>query len=154
MSTTVIHNPSRVQDPCKDDVVAAAEHAAKLLKARECKRNERVRFYDGVRVTGTAVYLNGWTFPIVVQPDGTVRADNYEGRWGSQAELDRFEAVYGDALTQAHTCRQLLQAAKNHGHKVTHDCVRPDGTREIRVSVGGESAHSMDVNMGDPRLMM
>lgn len=45
--------------------------------------------------TGLAVWLPGWKYPTVITQDGSVRCDNYSGRWGDEAELDRLRQYYG-----------------------------------------------------------
>jgi hypothetical protein len=45
--------------------------------------------------TGTAVYLPGWKYPVVIREDGALAMDNYGGRWGDIAELNKLTAYYG-----------------------------------------------------------
>lgn len=54
---------------------------------------------------GLLVKLPGWTYPAVVDTaTGQVRFDNYEGRWGDPAQLDRFFQRYAveKATLEAH----------------------------------------------------
>jgi hypothetical protein len=45
--------------------------------------------------TGLLVQLPEWQYPVVVDVlTGLVRYDNFEGRWGEQAQLDRFLQMY------------------------------------------------------------
>jgi hypothetical protein len=60
------------------DVAALGEAAAACGLAL---RQETVTFYDGTRVTGTALRLPGWRYPVVVDADGRLHYDHYEGRW-------------------------------------------------------------------------
>jgi hypothetical protein len=46
---------------------------------------DTVTFYDGTRVTGTAIRLPGWQYPVVVVAAGRLHYDHYEGRWGDLA---------------------------------------------------------------------
>jgi hypothetical protein len=50
--------------------------------------------YSG-QATGLLVQFPGWQYPVVIDTAaGTVRYDNYEGRWGDQAILNRFLQIY------------------------------------------------------------
>ena len=52
------------------------------------------RLFSG-KATGLIVQLPDWRYPIVCNTaDGQIRYDNYGGRWGNQAELDRFTQAY------------------------------------------------------------
>jgi hypothetical protein len=42
--------------------------------------HDTVRFFDGTRVTGTAVRLPGWQYPVVVDDHGRLFYDHYEGQ--------------------------------------------------------------------------
>lgn len=46
--------------------------------------------------TGRAVMLKGWLFPVVFElSTGKGVYDNFEGEWGSKAELDKLLQMYG-----------------------------------------------------------
>ena len=67
--------------------------------------------------------LPGWTYPVALTADGNVVYDNYNGRWGAQADLD--------ALMQAYTQDVVLQVAAAGGFMV-QDTVRcADGSLEL-----------------------
>ena len=52
------------------------------------------RLYGG-EASGLLVQLPGWQYPAVIDPaTGEVRYDNFGGRWGEQAQLDRFLQLY------------------------------------------------------------
>ncbi len=58
------------------------------------------RLYSG-EASGLLVQLPGWTYPAVIDPlTGSVRFDNYEGRWGEQQHLDRFLQAYAVEKTR------------------------------------------------------
>lgn len=79
--------------------------------------------------TGVIVKLPGWRYPAVFDTQsGQARFDNYEGRWGEQAQLDRF--LQGYAVEKA-----KLEARKK-GHTVTEQSLA-DGSIKLTVSVGG-----------------
>ena len=45
---------------------------------------------------GFAVALPNWEYPIVIKADGKgIAYDNYNGRWGEEKELKKFQAFYG-----------------------------------------------------------
>lgn len=53
-----------------------------------------VRLFSG-EATGLSVQLPGWQYPIVIDNGaGSIKYDNYEGRWGDPAELGRFLQMY------------------------------------------------------------
>jgi hypothetical protein len=81
------------------------------------------------RVTGLAVQLPRWHYPIVCQTEsGSVQYDNFEGCWGEPAHLDRF--LQGYAVEAA-----KLQA-RRQGHSVSEQQLE-DGSVRITVQVGG-----------------
>jgi hypothetical protein len=52
------------------------------------------RLYSG-EATGLLLQLPGWQYPAVIDTQtGTIQFDNYQGRWGDQAHLDRFLQMY------------------------------------------------------------
>src|SRR5947208_4556786 len=52
------------------------------------------RLYSG-EATGLLVQLPGWQYPVAIDTlSGVVRYDNFAGRWGEQAQLDRFLQMY------------------------------------------------------------
>lgn len=58
------------------------------------------RFYDGRTATGTLVKLPNWKYPVVIQSDGEVIYDNYNGAWGKATELSRFQQEYSAAVVE------------------------------------------------------
>jgi hypothetical protein len=47
------------------------------------------------RPAGFLVQFPGWLYPAVIDTaSGTVRYDNYQGKWGTLSELDRFLQMY------------------------------------------------------------
>ena len=86
---------------------------------------DTVTFFDGTRVTGTALRLPGWQYPVVVDAQGRLFYDHYEGRWGDLAHLHRFQQAYGEAATR--------RFAHAQGFRVTRT-VQADGT--VRLALG------------------
>jgi hypothetical protein len=80
-------------------------------------------------VTGLAVQLPGWRYPIVCDiTSGSVKYDNYLGRWGKQSELDRF--------IQRYTVEKALIEARRKGHTVTEQSLA-DGSIKLTIQVTG-----------------
>ena len=78
---------------------------------------------------GLAVQLPGWQYPAVCNlTTGKVEFDNYGGRWGDQAELDRF--------LQAYAVEKAKLEARRKGHAVTEQSLA-DGSIKLTIQVGG-----------------
>jgi gamma-glutamylcyclotransferase (GGCT)/AIG2-like uncharacterized protein YtfP len=94
-------------------------NAAKELGLRaEAVTNHQL--FDGKRFTGTAVYLPGWRYPIVVEADGAVQADNYNGSWGNIKELDKLKDYYALGEVKEKLDQQVRQRKIKAGYKVEH----------------------------------
>ena len=79
--------------------------------------------------TGLLVRLTGWIYPVVFDTrSGQVRFDNYGGRWGEQAQLDRF--------LQAYAVEKATLEARRKGHTVTEQTL-DNGSIKLTVTVGG-----------------
>jgi hypothetical protein len=84
------------------------------------------------QVTGLAVQLPGWNYPVVCQLDaGSVQFDDYGGAWGNPKELDRFIQSYGieKARIEAH----------RKGYTVTEQPLT-DGSIKLTIQVAGGAA--------------
>ena len=88
-------------------------------------RQEMVTFYDGTHVTGTALRLPGWRYPVVVDVEGCLHYDHYEGRWGNLAQLHRFQQAYAEAAT--------TRFARARGYLITRT-TQADGTVRLALS--------------------
>ena len=87
--------------------------------------------YSG-QATGLVVQLPGWHYPVVVDPAvGEVTFDNYNGAWGSQAELDR--------LLQAYVVEKTRAEARRAGHTLTEQRLT-DGSVKLTIRVGNGGA--------------
>ena len=81
------------------------------------------------RVTGLAVMLPDWRFAVVCDTaSGQLQYDNYEEKWGAQAELHKF--------LQAYACEKVLLEARRKGHAVTEQQLE-NGSIKLTVHVGG-----------------
>lgn len=74
----------------KQAIIAACNH----LKWR-IEENAKIKYHDGSVAEGMAVYIQGWSYPIVIAADGTVKGDNYGGSWGDPALLNKLKQAYG-----------------------------------------------------------
>jgi len=59
-----------------------------------CKEGEH-RLFGGATFNGIGIFLKGWNYPAIIQEDGTIKYDNYQGRWGNIDRLNEFIAYYG-----------------------------------------------------------
>jgi hypothetical protein len=86
------------------------------------------RLYSG-EATGLIVTLPGWTYPAVIDTQtGEVRYDTFEGRWGSQSQLDKLLQIYAVEM-----CRL---AARQKGYAVTEQQLS-DGGIKLQILVEG-----------------
>ena len=84
-----------------------------------------VRLFSG-EATGLSVNLPGWQYPIVIDTRvGSIKYDNYEGRWGNQAELER--------LLQMYAVEKAKLEARKKGYCVTEQ-VRQDGSIVLQIA--------------------
>jgi len=83
-------------------------------------------------VSGIAVQLADWTYPIVCDVTrGDLKYDNFGERWGKQTELDRF--------LQAYAVERARLEARKKGHTVTEQQLA-DGSIRLTVQVSGGAA--------------
>jgi hypothetical protein len=81
-------------------------------------------------VLGLAVQLPEWQYPVVFDTNtGQVRYDNYGGRWGDKARLDRF--------LQAYAVEKAKIEARRKGYSVIEQELA-NGSIKLTVQVGGE----------------
>jgi hypothetical protein len=86
------------------------------------------RLFSG-DITGLAVQLPGWHYPVVCQLDtGQLKFDHYGGRWGEEAQLHRF--------LQRYAIEAAKIEARRHGHQAT-EIQLADGWIKLSVQVGG-----------------
>lgn len=111
---------TRVLDP-----VAAAAACERMGLA--APTTGTARLYSG-EATGLLVKLPGWQFPVVIDTQtGTLRYDNYEGRWGEQQHLNKFLQLY--AVEKA-----KLEARKK-GFQVSEQSFQ-DGSIKLNIIEG------------------
>jgi hypothetical protein len=85
------------------------------------------RLYSG-EAAGLLVQLPDWQYPAVIDPlSGTVRYDNFDGRWGEQGHLDRF--------LQAYAVEKAKLEARKKGYAVSEQALG-DGSIKVQISEG------------------
>jgi hypothetical protein len=92
--------------------------------------HETVKLFSS-EATGHAVHLPNWRYPVVCDLDsGQLKFDNFEGRWGNPAELDR--------LNQAYAIEKASIEARKRGHAVTEQPLA-DGSVKLTINVGSSA---------------
>jgi len=82
-------------------------------------------------VTGWQVRLPEWRYPVVVDVNtGKLDFDNYGGRWGEQAHLNR--------LVQCYAVEKAKIEARKKGYTTTEQELH-DGSIKLTVQIGGAS---------------
>ncbi len=106
----------------RDALLAACERLNLVVE------EGRFKLYSSTE-EGVGVFLPNWKYPVVVKNTGDIAFDNYEGRWGNIAELNKLRAYYG------------LEKAKIEARKKGYSVYESfnDRTQEIelRITVGG-----------------
>lgn len=104
--------------------VGAACHRLQLAPPK----HGTAKLFSG-EATGVIVQLPDWKYPVVFDTaNGEARYDNYNGRWGKQAQLDRF--------LQAYCVEKSKIEARRKGHSVTEQLL-DDGSIKLTINVGG-----------------
>lgn len=107
----------------------AIESACRRLNLPQPSQGE-AKLY-GQKATGTIIQLPGWLYPVVFNLEtGVVSFDNFEGRWGKKAELDRF--------CQAYAVEKVQLEARRKGQKVKEEWLS-DGSVKLTIQLGASS---------------
>jgi hypothetical protein len=118
----------QIQTQVKD---AAAVRAACQRLGLPAPVQGKVRLFSG-EVTGLAVQLPDWVYPVVVDlPTGEIKMDDFGGRWGDQKHLDR--------LIQAYAVEKCRIEARKRGHVCTEQTLA-DGSIKLVVQTTGGAA--------------
>lgn len=113
-----IRDEAAVHAACGRLGLPAAQHRTAHLFGRE--------------VTGLAVDLPDWEYPIVCDlASGQVHFDNFGGHWGEQKHLDAF--------LQACAVEKAKMEARRKGHIVIEQQLQ-DGTIKLTLQVTGGAA--------------
>ncbi|MEZ5941350.1 MAG: DUF1257 domain-containing protein [Planctomycetaceae bacterium] len=79
--------------------------------------------------TGHCVRLPNWRYPVVCHLEtGQLSYDNYQGRWGDPAQLNR--------LVQAYAVEKARLEARRSGHTIVEQAL-PDGSIQLTLQTGG-----------------
>jgi hypothetical protein len=117
----IVQIETQVRDPVA--VAAACQRLGLTMP-----QNETVQLFSST-ATGIAVRLNGWRYPVVCETTtGTVKFDNFEGRWGDQKQLDQF--------LQAYAVERAKLEARRKGHSVSEQALA-DGSIKLTIQVAG-----------------
>jgi hypothetical protein len=115
----------QIQTQVRDPVAVTA--ACRRLSLPE-PVHKTVQLYSSSE-EGLTIQLPGWQYPIVCDLEqGSLKYDNFEGRWGEQRELDRF--------LQAYAVEKACFEARKQGHAVTEQPLA-DGSIKLAILVGG-----------------
>jgi len=115
----------QVQTEIRDPVAIAA--AAARLKLPPPQQG-RFKLFTS-EAAGWGVSLPNWRYPVVCDTlTGKVEFDNFEGRWGDPAALDK--------LFQTYAIEKTKIEARRAGHSVTEQPLS-DGSVKLIVQVGG-----------------
>ena len=115
---------TEVRDP------AAIQAACQRLKlAPPVQGNARLFTSEAA---GMIVQLPDWQYPVVCDTaSGQVQFDNFGGRWGDLAQMDRF--------LQTYAVEKAKIEARRRGHSVTEEYL-PDGSIKLTLQVAGGTA--------------
>ena len=118
----------KIKTQIKDAAAVAA--ACRRLNLVEPVQ-ETVRLFSA-EATGLAVRLPGWRHPVVCElSSGEVKFDNYQERWGKQAQLDAF--------LQSYTIEKARIEARRRGHSVSEQQLA-NGSVKLTIQVAGGAA--------------
>ncbi len=104
--------------------LTAIQAACQRLKLPQPTKGE-VRLFDRV-ASGIGVQLDGWRFPVCIEPDGNLLFDNFGGFWGVPEKLDQFQ--------QAYAVEKAKQEARKQGYQCS-ESVMADGSIRLQVLV-------------------
>lgn len=103
--------------------------------------------------TGYGWTLPGWTFPIVQSKTGELHYDDYKGRWGNVADLQRLKSEYAASKTELECVKLGWQCERTaEGLRVYHPSggvldLRHDMTCDTTGFVGS-SCHEARLALG------
>lgn len=120
----IVKIKTQVRDPVA--IAAACQRLSLIAPAQRT-----AKLYDG-QYTGWCVELSGWKYPVVCDTaNGTLKYDNFQGRWGEQNELDRF--------LQAYAVEKAKLEARRQGHNVLEQLLT-NGSIKLTIQVAGGAA--------------
>ena len=111
---TRLHDPVAIESACRRLSLSPAVQGTAHLFSGEA--------------TGLIVQLPDWQYPVVVDVlTGVVRYDNFRGRWGDQAKLNRF--------LQAYAIEKTRLEARKKGHTVSEQALE-NGSVKLQIIEG------------------
>ncbi|MEK6852724.1 MAG: hypothetical protein AABX59_02490 [Nanoarchaeota archaeon] len=75
---------------------------------------------------GFGFQIQGWQKPCVIEADGTVSYDNYNGNWGNQKDLD--------TIVQRYTVEKTKMEARKKGYSI-FEKIQKDGSVKLTIEV-------------------
>lgn len=101
--------------------------------------------------TGLGIKFPRWQYPVVIDKDGKVFYDNYNGAWGSASDMETFQEKYAMEVIKAE-CEQLgwYSEAQPNGELIVHHpgggtiTVQKGGTLDASGFVGNECEHATE----------
>jgi hypothetical protein len=115
----------QIQTQVKD---AAAVRAACQRLNLPAPVQGKAKLFSG-EVEELAVQLPDWVYPVVADlATGQLKFDDFGGRWGDKAHLDKF--------LQTYACEKAKIEARKRGHQCTEQTL-PDGSIKLTIQVGG-----------------
>lgn len=114
--------------------------------------------YSNHTATGVGFNLPGWKFPLVLQADGSLAFDNFNGHWGNPAQLEQLKTSYIMAVCERSAMEQgWLCERSAAGELLIH---HPDGGTMTVNAAGvidasgfvGSGCHTAIMSLGLPIL--
>lgn len=101
--------------------------------------------------TGTGIHLRNWQYPIVIDADGKMFYDNFNGRWGDSKDVEAFQEAYARGVIEAE-CAQLgwYCEPNDQGELIVHHpsggtiTVQKGGTLDASNFVGNSCEHATE----------
>ncbi len=126
---------------CRKSAIKSAD----VLK-KACDRVEgaeyigRVNQARGAKQGGHQFKLKGWSNPVTVNVNtGECTFDNYGGRWGNEAELDKVKQGYAVEAAKAQ--------AMVEGHEFEEQLL-PNGSIKCTIPIGGDGGYDTEGSGG------
>lgn len=135
------------------------EAAQKVAEELGCRilGNGNHRLYSSSH-SGFAFQFPDWQYPAVIDEDGKIFYDNYNGRWGRTSDMEKFQEKYAFAVIEAE-CQTLgwYSEIQPTGEMIVHHpsggtiTVQPGGTLDASGFVGNaceQATHPFEVALG------
>jgi len=127
----------------KFKVQQALEHAVNAA-SKGAESVDEYKFYDGHVASGLGIQFEGWVYKAVIDNDGTMIYDTYNGAWGDQSHMDNFCREYTFEVARLWAMERGYLVQDNG---TTLNIVTPEGGN-IAVTADGQVATSGFVGAG------